>query len=167
MAGVRSSGRQGSLSFPGCRSDCGMGNVNVSPAVAVTVDPALLLGALCTKNSTTVHSTSLRCTPLHCTSWRLTMPWPLPAKIVRQRQVLLTESPDRPCCRLGGYSLVKLVEKERRNAASTKRFKYAGAIDVSKCYPNSGSLDDCALLRPVGEYCGYFMVCCGSTAVFY
>lgn len=48
-------------------------------------------------------------------------------------------------------SLVSLVEKERRNGISTKRFKYAGAIDMSKCYPKSGSLDDCALLRPVGE----------------
>ncbi|CAN0115547.1 unnamed protein product [Ectocarpus sp. 6 AP-2014] len=47
-----------------------------------------------------------------------------------------------------GDSLVKLVEKERRNGMSTKRFKYAGAIDASKCYPKSGSLDDCALLRP-------------------
>lgn len=49
-----------------------------------------------------------------------------------------------------GSSLVKLVEKERRNGIS-KRFKYAGAIDVSKRYPKSGSLDDCALLRSVGE----------------
>lgn len=49
-------------------------------------------------------------------------------------------------------SLVSLAEKERRNAmVSSKRFKYAGAIDVSKCYPKSGSLDDCALLRPCGE----------------
>ncbi|CAM9477051.1 unnamed protein product [Ascophyllum nodosum] len=46
-----------------------------------------------------------------------------------------------------GDSLVKLAEKERRKSASTKRFKYAGAIDVSKSYPHSGSLDDCALLR--------------------
>ncbi|CAM9938024.1 unnamed protein product, partial [Ectocarpus sp. 4 AP-2014] len=47
-----------------------------------------------------------------------------------------------------GDSLVKLAEKERRNGMSSKRFKYAGAIDASKCYPKSGSLDDCALLRP-------------------
>eukprot|EP00903_Cladosiphon_okamuranus_P019695 g18098.t1 len=51
-----------------------------------------------------------------------------------------------------GDSLVSLAEKERRNVNSTKRFKYAGAIDTSKCYPKSGSLDDCALLRlVVGE----------------
>lgn len=51
------------------------------------------------------------------------------------------------------HSLVKMAEKERRNGGATKRFKYAGAIDTSKAYPKSGTLDDCALLRPVGEFC--------------
>jgi hypothetical protein len=30
------------------------------------------------------------------------------------------------------------------------RFRFNGALDTSKSYPKSGSLDDCALLRPVG-----------------
>lgn len=47
---------------------------------------------------------------------------------------------------------MKLAEKERRKCASTKRFKYTGAIDVSKAYPKTGSLDDCALLRSEGKY---------------
>lgn len=84
---------------------------------------------------------------------------PLPLRNVTKSIIVVCSCAYKPrphirkhcCCVLYVPSLVSLVEKERRNGISTKRFKYAGAIDMSKCYPKSGSLDDCALLRPVGE----------------
>lgn len=48
-----------------------------------------------------------------------------------------------------GDNLVKLSEKQRRVGIG-KRFRYNGAIDMSKMYPITGSVDDCALLKPVG-----------------
>ncbi|CAM9227632.1 unnamed protein product [Phaeothamnion confervicola] len=49
-----------------------------------------------------------------------------------------------------GDNLCKMVEKERRRHGNSGRLKYNGAIDTSKRYPKSGSLDDCALMCPVG-----------------
>ncbi|KAG5188569.1 hypothetical protein JKP88DRAFT_347858 [Tribonema minus] len=48
-----------------------------------------------------------------------------------------------------GDNLCKLAERERRRG-HTRRFKYNGAIDLYKRYPGKGSIDDCALMRPLG-----------------
>ncbi|CAM9589011.1 unnamed protein product [Chrysoparadoxa australica] len=53
-----------------------------------------------------------------------------------------------------GDNLHKMQEKEfrelRRRNIPNPFYKYDGAIDSSKKYPKTGTLDDCAMLRPMG-----------------